>query len=314
MVPLNPTESPAIGDPPTTAVDAPARNLAEPGRDVRVSPSPGCTTVAAPSVTAAAVYSGTGRVLLGVQRGTRTPGSERVPVRGDMTDSGAISPAVTCSPIRVSAFMAAGTAGPPCAETAADDRDTNADNNNGDERDNEAGQRERLALKRLAEAAAGEFRQQRDRHSALRLLTAWRCAAVRERSKREALSRLVRDGRKRRLGGGFALWRAGARLARTKEERRTAREGAVAAAAATKEAAEAAAKAIAAAGAARAERAAAEKLVREKEKELQHEKTAREELLKTVEKLQAKVCVVVMHGHVPGHGRGFKMLSFLWCP
>lgn len=301
---MKPIESLAVGDPPTTAVDSPARDVAEAGRDVRVSPWVGQTAVAAPTITA--VADGGGRVFSGVQREARTPGMERVPVRGDMKGAEAASAVVTHSPIRTDSFLAersntaslllssaAATVRPPRAEIGTDDRDNDNDNISGDEGDDKARQQERLALERLAEAAAGEFRQQRDKRSALRLLTAWRCATVRERSKREALSRLVRDSRKRQLSGGWGLWRAGARLARIKEERRAAREGAVAAAAATKEAVAAAAEAVAATGAAAAEKAAAERLVRQKEKELQLEKTAREELLKTVEKLQAEVCAGV---------------------
>lgn len=229
------------------------------------------------------------------------PGGERAPARRrEMDNAGAVPAAVTHSPIRVDACTAqasknasmlsaaAAAAASRQAEHGADGR--NNGNGCGTEDREAEEQQERLLSARLADAAAGEFRQQRDKIFALRLLTAWRCAAARERAKREAVSRLLRGCRQRRLNRGFGRWRAGTQAARHKEERRTAREGASAAAATAKEAVAAAAKAVGAVGAATAAKAAAEKLAREKKKELRLEKTAVEELRKTVERLQAEVC------------------------
>lgn len=151
-------------------------------------------------------------------------------------------------------------------------------------------ERLRLISTRLAAAAAGEHRQQRDKVFALRLLAEWRRAAARERARREALSRLLRGLRRRRLNRGFARWRSGAQATRSKEERRAATEGAAAAAATAKEAVAAAGKAAESARAATTAKAAAEKLAREREKELRDEKAAAAELRKTVERLQAEVC------------------------
>lgn len=204
--------------------------------------------------------------------------------------------AVARSPVRAGFFTAkAGGAAPqllPAAAAAPAHAEGGCGANIGGRTDT----RRDLLLTRLAEAAAKAFRQQRDKVLALRLLVAWRRAAARERSKREALSRLLRGARKRGLSRGFCRWRAGAQGARIKQERRAAREGASASAAKATEAVAAAAKAAAAAGAATTGKAAAEKLAREREKELQRERSAGEELRRAVEKLQAEVGVCLMSG------------------
>ncbi|CBJ32616.1 hypothetical protein Esi_0350_0016 [Ectocarpus siliculosus] len=280
--------------PPATGTGPPAVGLTESETRVeRVGPwgSIGETPVAA----AVAGEAGGGRGVpppagsRGGQASTR--GGERLLVSGGR--EGVVQAAVAHSPIRTDA-LASGTGGgssvrsssvadraaasPRAAEITAF-RDNNATGDGG---------LERLRLETLTEAAAGGFRQQRDRTSALRLLSAWRRAAATERSKREALSRLVRGARRRRLRGGLSRWRVGARAVRAKEERRAAREGAAASASKAKEAVAEAAEAASAAAAAARGRAAAEKLATEREKELRLEKAAGEELREAVERLQTE--------------------------
>lgn len=145
---------------------------------------------------------------------------------------------------------------------------------------------------RLAEAAARAFRRQRDRLSALRLLTSWRHAAVRERSKREALSRLMRNYRTCRLRGNFERWRVATRAMRwTVQRQKEVAVAATEAAAVAGAAAEEVAVTAKAAEAAMAAKTVAEKLVHERERELQHEKATMVELQNTVEGLRAEVSV-----------------------
>ncbi|CAN0342994.1 unnamed protein product [Ectocarpus sp. 6 AP-2014] len=280
--------------PPATGTGPPAVGLAESETRVeRVGPwgSIGETPVAA----AVAGEAGGGRGVpppagsIGGQAPTR--GGERLLVSGGR--EGVVKAAVAHSPICTDA-LASGTGGgsslrsssvadraaasPRAAENTAF-RDNNATGDGG---------LESLRLETLTEAAAGGFRQQRDRTSALRLLSAWRRAAATERSKREALSRLVRGARRRRLRGGLGRWRAGARAVRAKEERRAAREGAAASASKAKEAvAEAASAASAAATAARG-RAAAEKLATEEGEGAAAREGRGKELREAVERLQTE--------------------------
>ncbi|CAN0028441.1 unnamed protein product, partial [Ectocarpus fasciculatus] len=224
----------------------------------------------------------------GVQAPTR--GGERELVSGG--GEGVVEAALAHSPIRADA-LASGTGSSSGRSssitdgTAASPRaaENTAFHGNNAAADGGLGH---LHLETLTEAAAVGFRKQRDRTSALRLLSAWRRVAARERSKREALSRLVRGARRRRLRGELGRWRAGARAALAEEERRAAKEGAAAATATAKEAVAEAAKAAAAAAAAARGRAAAEKLAVEREKELRLEKAAREELREAVERLQTE--------------------------
>ena len=221
-----------------------------------------------------------------------------------MGSAGAIPAAAARSSIRVEANIAQASKPAPVTSVAAAAANSPRARHRGNVLDHGNGgrgietgreaekQEERLRMlsARLADAAALEFRHQRDKAFALRLLAAWRFAAARERARREAVSRLLRSCRQRRLNRGFVRWRAGARGARDQDERRAARERTAAAAATAKEAVAAAAKAVEAAAAATAAKAAAEKLAREKEEELRHEKAAAEELRRTVERLQAEVC------------------------
>lgn len=112
---------------------------------------------------------------------------------------------------------------------------------------------------RLAEAAAGTFRQQRDKMSALRVLTSWRRTAVMRRSKREALARLLRNCHIRRLKEGCGLWRAEALAIRNICERQRV-------------VADAEAWKSKASKDATAAKVAAEELIRARELELEHEK------------------------------------------
>ncbi|CAN0106941.1 unnamed protein product, partial [Ectocarpus sp. 4 AP-2014] len=280
--------------PPATGTGPPAVGLAESETRVErvgVWGSIGENAVAA----AVASKAGGGR---GVpppagSRGGQAPtrGGERLLVSGSR--EGVVKAAVAHSPIRADA-LASGTGGSSSVRSSSVADGAAASPRAAEDtafRDNNAaadGGLERLRLETLSEAAANGFRQQRDRTSALRLLSAWRHAAATERSKREALSRLVRGARRRRLRGGLGRWRAGALAVWAKEERRAAREGAAASAAKTKEAVAEAAEAAETAAAAARERAAAEKLATETEKELRLEKAAREELREAVERLQTE--------------------------
>lgn len=321
--------------PPTAGAAPPLRDLAEAGRGVQVSIPSGWTGNAvngAVGPAGATVGSEAGRLLApagdtGVW-GQASGGGELWGDRGDgygvgTVPAAAVPAAVTHSPIRVDAFtstdagqrpslLSSGAAAAtdasvlfPQAAAASSpheehhpDSGATLDENSGD--GGAAEEQERLLrLELLAGAAAGEFRRKRDRLCALRVLAAWRCAVARERSKRGSLSRIVRNHRKRRMTGGFSLWREGARAARAKEDSRRARGQAAAAAAkeaAAKEEAAAAkaAKAVAAAGAAaKAGKAAAEKMALEREEELRREKAAGEELRRAVEHLRAEVGVAV---------------------
>lgn len=338
--PADPPAAPAAlsaeTNPPTADDEPLARHFAEHGRDARGGQAAGSTIDRRSAAATAADGSGAGIIAHpGDEAAARIPGGERPPVRRrEAANAGAVPAAVAHSPIRLDARTAqqAGktaammsTASAPASPRAEHTGPDGLDRDNGDDggggrgggrkaeqhqhQQQEQQQQERLRLTsaRLADAAAGEFRQQRDKIFAVRLLAGWRCAAARERAKREAVSRLLRTRRQRRLGRGFARWRAGAQAARDKEERRTAREGATAAAATAKQAVAAAAKAVGAAGAAAAAKAAAEKLAREKEAELRQEKAAVEELRKTVERLQAEVLLYVglscMSARVRPHAR-----------
>lgn len=130
-------------------------------------------------------------------------------------------------------------------------------------------------LQRLAQAAAGAFLQQREKLSALRLFAAWRCAAARERSKREALSRLLRRSYKHRLGRGFWRWHAEARDIRAVVVQQAAKKEIAVAALAEKVAV--------------AANAAAETLTSAREQELQRANAVTAELQATVEALQTEV-------------------------
>eukprot|EP00752_Nemacystus_decipiens_P010523 g9371.t1 len=312
--PRAPAAPPAERSPLTTDAEPLAGHVAEQERDPHRGQS--VLVIDRSSASAATDGSRARRAHPGAKTGARImSGGVQSPVdRRDRetANAGAAPAAVTYSysPIRVGASMepAGRTAATKCmgaapASQLAEHRGAdgpNRDGNGGSRGDREAEhhrhhhqqqrQQERLQLisARLADAAACEFRTQRDKTFAVRLLAAWKCAAVRERARREAVWRLLRARRQRRLSRGFARWKAGAQAARDKEERRTAREGAQASAATAKEAVAAAAKAVAAAGAASAAKAAAEKLAHEKEKELRHEKAAVEELRKIVERLQAE--------------------------
>lgn len=284
--------------PPATGTAAPAVGLAgAETRMERVGPSGSIGETPAAAVVAGEAGGRGVPPSTGIGGGqTPTRGGERVVLVGGGR-KGVVQAAVVHSPIRADA-LASGTVGSSSVRSssiadgaaaslrAAEDtafRDSNATADGG---------LERLRLETLAEAAAGGFRQQRDRTSALRLLSAWRRAAATERSKREALSRLARGARRRRLRGGLGRWRAGARAVQAKEERRAAREGAAAAATA-KEAVAEAAKANAAAAAAARGKAAAEKLAAERETELRLEKATGQELREAVERLQTEVRVGV---------------------
>lgn len=283
-----------------------ARHAAEHGRDPRGGQPESTIDHRSAAATAAGV-SGAGIPHPGAETAARIiPGGARPPFRRqEAANAGAVPAAVMHSPIRLDACtaqQASKTAAmmPTAAPAVASPRmeyDLHRENGEGGSREAEQQQQQqqrqeerlRLISARLADAAAGEFRQQRDKIFAVRLLAAWRSAAAGERAKRDAVSRLLRARPQRRLERGFARWRAGAQTARDEEERRTAREGASAAAATAKEAVAAKAKAVEAAGVATAAKAAAERLAREKEKELRQEKAAVEELRKTVERLQAEV-------------------------
>eukprot|EP00903_Cladosiphon_okamuranus_P014984 g13868.t1 len=318
MVSLRPAYSPAPAalsaelSPPPYDTEPLARYEAEDGRD-----APGSHSGSMMDHSAAAAATGwreAGRADPGAQTGARISGGERAPARRRGTgNAGAVPAAVTHSPIRVDAGTAQASqtaavmsVSAVAASPGAAHRTDGLDHDNGGgrggggngeatreaareaEQQQQRTERLRLISARLADAAAGEFRQQRDKIFTLRVLAAWRCAAARERVKREAVSRLLRGCSWRRLNRGFAQWRAGARAARDMEEKRTARDRATAASTTAKEAMAAAAKAMEEAGVATAAKAAAEQLAREKEKELRHEKAAVEELRKTVERLQAE--------------------------
>ncbi|CAN0156407.1 unnamed protein product, partial [Ectocarpus sp. 12 AP-2014] len=277
--------------PPATGTGPPAVDLAESEtRMERVGP---WGSIGENPVAAAVAGEAGGRDVTppagigGVQAPTRS--GKRVLVSGGR--EGVVKAAIAHSPIRADA-LACGTGGGSSVQSssiadraaasprAAENTAFRDDNATGD------GGLERLRLETLTEAAAGGFRQQRDRTSALRLLSAWRRAAATERSKREALSRLVRGARRRRLRGGLGRWRAGTRAVQAKEEQRAAREGAAGSAAKAKEAVAEVAEAAEAAAVAARGRAAAEKLATEREKELRLEKAAGVELRETVERLQ----------------------------
>lgn len=128
-------------------------------------------------------------------------------------------------------------------------------------------------LQRLAQAAAGAFRQQREKLSVMRLFAAWRCAAARERSKRQALARLLQRSYKRRVSRGFWRWHAEARDIRAVVVRKAAEEEV----------------AVAAAAVAVAANSAAETLASAREQELQRANAATAELQGTVKALQTEV-------------------------
>lgn len=130
-------------------------------------------------------------------------------------------------------------------------------------------------LQRLSQAAAGAFRQQREKLWAMRLFAAWRSAAARERSKREALSRLLRHSCKHRLGRGFWRWHAEARNIRAVVERQAAEKEIAAAALAEKNAV--------------AANVAAETLASAREQEVHRANAVTAELQETVDALQTEV-------------------------
>ena len=130
-------------------------------------------------------------------------------------------------------------------------------------------------FQRLAQAAAGAFRQQREKLSAMRLFAAWRCAAARERLKRETLSRLLRHSCKHRLGRGFWRWHAEARDIRAVLVRQEAEKEIAVAALAEKVAV--------------AANAAAETLASAREQELQRANAVTAGLQQTLEALQTEV-------------------------
>ncbi|CAM9865763.1 unnamed protein product, partial [Ectocarpus sp. 13 AM-2016] len=277
--------------PPTTGTGPPAVDLAESETWMeRVGPwgligeNPAAAAVAGEARGGRSVPPPAG--IGGGQAPTRS--GKRVLVSGGRE---VVEAAVAHSPIRANALACGTGGGSSVRSSSRADRAAASPRaaENTAFRDNNAtwdGSLERLRLETLTVAAAGGFRQQRNRTSALRLLSAWRRAAATERSKREALSRLVRGARRRRLRGGLGRWRAGTRAVRAKEERRAAREGAAASAAKAKEAVAEAAVAAEAAAAAAKGRAAAEKLATEREKELRLEKAAGEGLREAVERLQ----------------------------
>ena len=303
---VRPAAPPAPAAPSAVDEEPLARHAAEHGRDPRGGQPESTIDHRSAAATAAGV-SGAGIPHPGAETAARIiPGGARPHFRRqEAANAGAVPAAVTHSPIRLDACTAQqasktaammSTAAPAVASPRMEyylHRENGESGSREAEQQQQQQQRqeERLCLisARLADAAAGEFRQQRDKIFAVRLLAAWRSAAAGERAKRDAVSRLLRARRQRRLERGFARWRAGAQTAREEEERRTAREGVSAAAATAKEAVAAKAKAVEAAGVATAAKAAAERLAREKEKELRQEKAAVEELRKTVERLQAEV-------------------------
>lgn len=128
---------------------------------------------------------------------------------------------------------------------------------------------------RLSQAAAGAFRQQREKLSAMRLFAGWRCAAKRERLKRETLSRLLRHSCKKRLGRGFWRWHKEARDIRAVVVRQEAEKEIAIATLAEKVAV--------------AANAAAETLARAREQELQRANAVTAGLQQTLEALQTEV-------------------------